>query len=249
VRRFRRRTSPRSRKDFARLQTTLLALLALVLCLGCDGPTSATEPPRPPQLPRDFRWEGRWVVRDLDVDVPFRWQGRDGDVQMTAGSADDAIHFTNIIHDDRLYTLTYKWPGTVPPLPADDCVCLGRLTLDDLNLCLSSSRFVGAEILAGKEPRRVNHFRLSVVFGNADPTPSVLRAPIMQGDFYVDESDPSALWKVLHFGFQNVLDPALDEWAVLHELEATPGQVVLPAECAGACTGDDPVFPPGFFCK
>ena len=33
---------------------------------------------------------------------------------MIAGGPDDPIHFTNILFDGRLYTLTYKWPDTVP---------------------------------------------------------------------------------------------------------------------------------------
>jgi len=231
------------------MRTRTLALLALALLAGCDASTTATEPPLPPQLPRDFQWEGRWIVRDLGIDVPFTWQGRDGNTQMIAGGEEDAIHFTNLIYDDQLYTLTYKWPGTVPPLHSNDCVCLGRLTLDDLNLCLSSSRYVGAEILKESEPRNVHHFRVSVVFGDPETKPKFVRAPIMQGDFYVDEKNPSEFWKVLHFGFQNLLDPALDEWAVMHTFEETPGQIALPAECEGKCKGDAPAFPPGFFCN
>lgn len=40
---------------------------------------------------------------------------------MIAGGATAPIHFTNILFDDRLYTLTYRWPDTVqpPPEPAD----------------------------------------------------------------------------------------------------------------------------------
>lgn len=46
-----------------------------------DSPT-----PPPPRLPRDFRGKGKWIVRDLDITVPFTWEGRDGDSQMTAGA-------------------------------------------------------------------------------------------------------------------------------------------------------------------
>jgi hypothetical protein len=225
----------------------ILALLGLVLLAGCDS-TAATETPAPPQLPSDFRWEGRWIVRDLGIDVPFSWHGNDGDMQMIAGSEADAIHFTNLIYDGQLYTLTYKWPETVPPLPSNDCVCLGGLTLEELNLCLRSSRYVGAEILKEREPRDVHHFRVSVVFGDPEPQPQYVRAPIMHGDFYVDERDPGRFWKVLHFGFQNLLDPALDEWAVMHEFSEEAGRVELPPECENKCRGN-PAFPPGFFCK
>lgn len=48
-----------------------LAPLALVRLAGCGGSSDATEPPSPPQLPQNFLCDGRWVVRDLDVDVRF----------------------------------------------------------------------------------------------------------------------------------------------------------------------------------
>jgi hypothetical protein len=71
----------------------------------------------------------------------------------------------------------------------------------------------------------------------------------MEGDFYVDQEDSSKFWKVLHFGLQNLLDPALDEWAVMQKFKDTAGEVTFPAECIGKCKNDDPAFPPGFFCK
>ena len=42
----------------------------------------------------------------------------------------------------------------------------------------------------------------------------ILRLPIAAGDLYVDQGDSSKFWKVLHFGLQNLYDPALDEWIV-----------------------------------
>jgi hypothetical protein len=231
------------------MQIRILALLALLLLVGCDSSSKATGSPPAPQLPRDFQWEGRWVVSDLGINVPFTWQGKDGNVQMIAGGEEYPIHFTNLIYDDHLYTLTYKWPDTVPPLPANDCICIGRLTLDEFNLCLNSSRYVGAEILLEDTELFVNHFRISVVVGDSETKPNPIRVPIMEGDFYVDQEDSSKFWKVLHFGFQNLLDPALDEWAVMMKFNNTPGEVTLPAECVGKCKNDDPAFPQGFFCK
>lgn len=32
--------------------------------------------PPPPRLPRDFRGKGKWIVRDLDITVPFTWRAR-----------------------------------------------------------------------------------------------------------------------------------------------------------------------------
>lgn len=49
-----------------------------------DGPIGLA--PTPPELPDDFSWTGRYLVPDLDVEVPFIWNGRDGDFQMTAGA-------------------------------------------------------------------------------------------------------------------------------------------------------------------
>lgn len=54
--------------------------------------------PPAPRLPRDFRGRGRWIVRDLDITVPFTWEGKDGDSQMTAGGPQYPIWFTNLIY-------------------------------------------------------------------------------------------------------------------------------------------------------
>nr|WSX53412.1 hypothetical protein OG409_33525 [Streptomyces sp. NBC_00974] len=43
-------------------------------------------------------------MRDLDITVPFTWEGRDGDSQMTAGGPQYPIWFTNLIHHGTLYT-------------------------------------------------------------------------------------------------------------------------------------------------
>jgi hypothetical protein len=227
------------------MQIRILALLALALFV--DAPSDAMEPPLPPRLPRDFQWEGRYVVRDLGVDVPFTWHGKDGNIQMIAGGPTDPIYFTNVLFDDRLYTLTYRWPDTVPPPPDPKCVCIGRLPLDALNACLGASRYVGAEILKDRRPRHVHHFRVSVVLGESEAKPNPVRLPIMQGDFYVHWTDSSKFWKVLHYGLQNLLDPALDEWIVMQKFTDTAGEVTLPAECSGKCGGDAFALP--LFCK
>jgi hypothetical protein len=205
------------------------------------------ETPLPPRLPRDFQWEGRYVVRDLGVDVPFTWQGQDGNIQMIAGGATDPIHFTNILFDDRLYTITYRWPDTVQPPPEPECICIGRLPLDALNACLATSRYVGAEILKDSQPRHVHHFRVGVVLGESATKPKPFRLPIMQGDFYVHWTDSSKFWKVLHYGLQNLLDPALDEWIVIQKFTDTADEVTLPAECSGTCRSDAFALP--LFCK
>ncbi len=224
-------------------------LLALALLIASASVAMADPPP--PQIPRDFQWEGRYFVKDLGVDVSFSWQGNDGDMQMIAGSEDEAIHFTNLIYHDQLYTLTYKWDKIVPPQPVK-CVCLGELPLATLNQCLDSSRFVGAETLARTRHPPVNHFRVSVVFGAASVDPA-FRFPVMQADIYVERHNSSRIRKMLHYGYQNVFDPALDEWLEVDKIKNKPGEVTLPPECEPSmlekqCPAE-PAFPAGYFCR
>jgi hypothetical protein len=208
-----------------------LVLIVVGLLVSCESSSKANGSPPKPQFPENFKWEGRWIVDDLDVDVSFSWHGSNGDLQMIAGGEDEKIHFTNLIYNDHLYTFTLKWPGVVPPTADDNCVCLGKLPLEVLNGCLAYSRYVGAEILLEEEERYVEHFRISVVLGDSESKPDAFRLPIMEGDFYVDQEDSTRMWKVLHYGLQNALDPALDEWAVMESIEDTPGEINFPAEC------------------
>ncbi|HKV53892.1 MAG TPA: hypothetical protein VJN94_04550 [Candidatus Binataceae bacterium] len=222
---------------------------------GDNTATLVNGVPAPPQFPRDFEWTGRWVVKDLvpPIDVPLTWQGNDGSGQMTAGSNNYPVYFTNLIYNNKLYTKTYKWPSVVPPAPST-CACLGGLTLEKLNACVGSARYVGEELLEDETPHCVNHFRIAVVLPVVPPPrfPSKkapFTIPLMEGDFYVDQQDSSKFWKVLHFGFQNVLDPALDEWAVLETFDDSPGQITLPLDCSLARCPRGDAFPPGVVCK
>lgn len=203
---------------------------------GGGGPTTtqASGPPAPPQLPAEFTWTGRYVVPDLGVEVPFTWQARDGDMQMTAGDDTTPIHFSNIISDGTLYTVTYTWPE-IPRLP---CSRVGPFTLAELNAGLGEATFVGPETLDDAVPLAVNHFRAHVVW---EPTPEeiprpadvpVLRFPIMSGDIYVDRQDSTSFWKVLHFGIHNLYAKELDEWIVIDDHDADGGEITLPDECA-----------------
>ena len=196
--------------------------------------TSGTRPP--PKLPRDFTWTGRYVVPDLDLDVPFTWHGDGGNSQMIAGGEDEPIHFTNLIYDGALYTLTYEWPG----IPRNPCSQVGPFTRRALNQALEGARYVGAETLERKKPRRVDHFRVGVIY---EPPPEVLppipgvgalRIPLMSGDIYVDRTDPTKFWQVLQFGIQNLYDPEQDEWIFITKIEDRAGDVELPEECAAA---------------
>ncbi|MFI6263368.1 hypothetical protein [Micromonospora sp. NPDC051006] len=193
------------------------------------GKPPGPEEPRPPLLPADFRGTGRYIVRDLGIDVPFTWQGRNGDSQMIAGGPEHPIWFTNLIYRNTLYTLTYKWPNIPldPPRPCDRVGFFNRQMFNDL---LKTARFVGPEILQGKPDRRVDHWRVGVVGGFTQPG-EVFRFPIALGDVYVDQRNPSQWWQVLQFGFQNLFDPALDEWFTMRTFAHQPGQVTLPDRC------------------
>ena len=172
--------------------------------------------------------------------------GRQGRQQPNdAGGDKYPIHFTNVIYDGNLYTLTYKWPGVA----RRPCTAVGAFSLDDFNKFMEASRYVGAETLDADKPRRVHHFRAGVVWEpppevlppdiitpvggipETDDTNARLRMPIMLGDFYVDQKDPSTFWQVLHFGMQNLYDPDLDEWIVMKTFSKAPGKVTLPDEC------------------
>ncbi|MFI7607734.1 hypothetical protein ACIBTV_21690 [Micromonospora sp. NPDC049366] len=193
------------------------------------APPRPPEEPRPPLIPADFRATGRYIVRDLGVDVPFIWQGRGGDSQMTAGGPDHPIWFTNLIYRNTLYTLTYKWPNIPldPPRPCDRVGFVNRQMLNDV---LKTSRYVGPEILQGNRNRQVDHWRVGVVGGSTVPGEQ-FRFPIALGDVYVDQRDPSRWWQGLQFGFQNLFDPALDEWFTLSTFTHQPGLVTLPDRC------------------
>ncbi|WP_432036532.1 hypothetical protein [Streptomyces cucumeris] len=186
-----------------------------------------TGTPPPPRLPRNFRGTGKWIVRDLGITVPFTWEGRDGESQMTAGGPQYPIWFTNLIYRDTLYTLTYKWPGVTE----HPCSRFPGFNLERLNEGLAGARFVGREVLQGNPDRRVNHWRVGVVQPQLPPG-AYPRLPLALGDIYVDQRDRGTFWQVLQFGIQNLYDPELDEWAVMDTFERTPGTVTLPPRCA-----------------
>ncbi|MFD5507129.1 hypothetical protein ACFWIB_05055 [Streptomyces sp. NPDC127051] len=187
--------------------------------------TSPTPPP--PRLPRDFRGKGKWIVEDLDITVPFTWEGRDGDSQMVAGGPQYPIWFTNLIYHDTLYTLTYKWPG----LTEHPCSRIPDFNLEALNQGFEKARFVGRETLRRPHAQRqVNHWRVGVVLPQLPPG-NHPRLPLALGDIYVDEGDRGTFWQVLQFGIQNLYDPELDEWLVMDTFEHRPGTVTLPQLC------------------
>ncbi len=194
---------------------------------------NGTATPAPPRLPDNFRAVGRYVVPSLGITVGFTWNATAGNMAMIAGSEGDPVHFTNVIQDGKLYTLTYAFPD----IPRNPCSPMGAFSLADLNDHLTHASYVGAEILAGSPDRRVHHFRACAAVapppGLLPPIPGlpILRLPLMVGDIYVDAEDPTTWWRVLHFGLQNAYAPDLDEWILLDEFEHAPGEVSLPEEC------------------
>ena len=190
----------------------------------------SSQPPRAPRLPKNFRGKGRYIVRDLGLNVPFTWRGHDGNSKMVAGGPNQPIWFTNLIYENSLYTVTYKWPGLRKFTP---CAPIPNLFFNRkvLNTIFATARFVGPEILQGKPRRRVNHFRAGIVIPTAPPG-DYLRFPFALGDVYVDQRNPSTFWQVLQFGLQNLFDPALDEWFKMKTFVHRPGRVKLPQGCA-----------------
>jgi hypothetical protein len=185
--------------------------------------------PRPPVLPANFQGTGRYIVRDLNVNVPFTWQGRNGNSQMIAGGPQYPIWFTNLIYRNTLYTLTYKWPN-IPLNPRRRCDKVESFSRQTLNSLLATSRFVGPEILQGTPDRYVDHWRVGVVAGSTRPGKAA-RLPIGLGDIYVDQKNPGQWWQVLQFGLQNLFDPQLDEWFTMTTFSPRPGTVTLPPQC------------------
>lgn len=183
--------------------------------------------PPPPRLPRDFSGRGRYIVRDLGLEVSFTWTGRDGDMQMVAGGPGQPIYFTNVIKDHYLYTKTYTWPG----LSVHTCDRVGRLDRAWFNESFRTARYVGPVTLEGRHPRRVNHFRVGWVIPPGLPSGLQLRLGVASADIFVDQRDSQVFWNVQHFGIQNLYDPQLDEWIALRTFSKTPGKVTLPAGC------------------
>jgi hypothetical protein len=229
---------------------TLACVAALVTSSVVAAAKPAAKTPPPPKFPKDFVAKGRYIVEDLHADVPMTWEGHNGESQMIIGGEKYPIYFTNIIAGGRLYTLTYKWPG----IARRPCSDVGPFAIDALNQFLTKARYVGPETLENTKPaRHVHHWRVGVV-AEAPPglvppelltpvggTPGdtgglILRFPLMQGDFYTDQKDPTTFWRVLHFGLQNIYDPELDEWAFLNSFSHRAGTVTVPAECTAATT-------------
>ena len=201
--------------------------------------------PDTPRIPNNFIARGRYLVPDLDVDVPFSWQARNGDVVMIAGSSNpkDPIHFENLIYTDSfgetdLYTITYKWPEPIPTPGECSKIRIGDKGIDlhSVNEFFSTASYVGREFIFDKwRPVKVDHFRATLVIPvsiqELPPHPFIFRFPILEADLYVDPGDPRLFRKVLHFGLQNLFDEHLDEWFTLDTFQLRPGRVTLPVEC------------------
>lgn len=184
--------------------------------------------PPPPRFPANFTGRGRYIVRDLGVDVPFRWNARHGDMQMVAGGPGRPIHFVNLIKDHVLYTKTYRWPGVAG---VGRCLATGPWDRRFFNQWFASARYVGPVTLEQPRHRRVDHWRAGLVF-SLDPEPgNHLRVPLASADIFVQHGRSSTFWNVQHFGVQNLLDPQLDEWIQMRTFEHRPGRLDPPADC------------------
>ncbi|MCH9816432.1 MAG: hypothetical protein K0U64_08270 [Actinomycetia bacterium] len=194
--------------------------------------------PAPPKFPRNFRGKGRYIVRDLGFNVPFTWNAKGGEIQMIAGGKNHPIHFTNVIQDHVLYTKTYKWPG----VEKGSCLAAAPWDRGFFNDWFATARYVGPVTLEGKRPQRVNHFRTSAVIqtgipleGQREEDPpypgNFIRVAIASADFFVDQSDSRVFRNVQHFGYQNLLDPVLDEWIQMKTFSLKPGKVKAPSDC------------------
>lgn len=126
---------------------------------GDQAAPQSSHQPKPPKPPRNFTGKGRYLVPDLNINVPFTWNAKGGNTQMIAGGPKHKIWFTNLTYDGNFYTYTYKWPG-VPPVA---CAPIPGATLAGLNKAFAGSSYVGPEILQGTNPREVDHWRLSAV--------------------------------------------------------------------------------------
>lgn len=211
------------------------ALLVALFATGATGPgvsAKQTKSPKPPKIPKNFDAKGRYLVPDLGINVPFTYRGNNGNLKMVAGGKNQPIWFMNIIYgrpgkQKKLYTVTYRWPGVTQNVP---CGAIGNFSRQSLNAWLARSSFVGREILQGSPNRYVNHWRVTATFP-ALPPGNFFRLPIALGDIYTDQKNPTTWWKVLHFGFQNLYDPELDEWFELKTFKHRPGKVSLPKGC------------------
>lgn len=214
------------------------ALITALLGVGAFAPAGLARPgsstPEPPRIPKNFSAKGRYLVPDLGINVPFKYRGSKGNSKMVAGGRNHPIWFMNLIYGEpgrskRLYTVTYRWPGVVQAVP---CGAIpGNFNRRALNAWLARSSFVGREVLAGKPKRYVNHWRVTGVLP-ALPPGNFVRLPVTLGDIYVDRKNPAKIWKVLHFGVQNLYDPELDEWFKLNRFSHHPGKVTLPKGCS-----------------
>jgi hypothetical protein len=225
-----------STRVLRRIALAAIGGLIAIIAIAPGQAPAAQQPdqgvPPKPRLPADFSGQGRYIVPDMDVNVPFTWEGRDGDSQMVAGGPNDEIWFENLFYKGTLYTITYTWPG----VDKVECVPFQGLDRDWLNGdLLKTSRYVGTEVVQGTGARRVQHWRAGLVFlQNLQPkpgVPGVPRVPAMLADIYVGKNDQTRWWKVLQFGVQNQFDPALDEWLEMDTFSDRPGTVTLPSEC------------------
>ena len=212
----------------------LMLLVAVVEApaTAADGSANAErarpQDPAPPRLPANFRARGRWVVRSLGITVPFTWRSENGNSRMVAGGKHYPIWFVNLIYHNRLYTLTYKWPGV------DDHRCVlfpGYFTRQHAQR--------GPARIAVRRPRGPagqTRTAASTTGGSASSSPSCRRATTSGSRSRSPTSTSGratgrAGGSCSSSAFQNLFDPELDEWGMLDRFRLEPAPVSLPNRC------------------
>lgn len=194
--------------------------------------------------------------------VRGKWQtGEDGNeyfnLYMEQGDVNGNTWVQNFIYEDKLYTMTRKWHTELPDLlPGASLVgmCIQNeiynsddpwnplsITVDGLNIGLTSSRLVGVEIIDG-EP--MNHFRHTCLahaspqlllpllpFDPADKD-NPLAIPFRAfSDIYVPVGESYPWTKWLQYGDGVGPDPHQDEWFLANKFDNVPADIILPEAC------------------
>jgi hypothetical protein len=201
-----------------------------------------------PQIPlRNFEWKGQFVGSPEIISDPQlvtrliisgKWQNDYFNLYMEQGGPHEELWVKNLIFEDKLYSITYKWhtpaaddiletcfenTGYDPSSPGNPL----PITVHDLNGILASSRLVGLEKV---DRRYVNHYRTTCL-SVAGPFPFLIQPFKVFSDIYVPPGKAYPWYKWLQFGDGVGPDPQNDEWFILNRWSNYPANIVLPKEC------------------
>ena len=184
--------------------------------------------PAPPRLPANFRARGRWVVRSLGITVPVHLAQRER--QQPDGRRGQALPDLVCEPDlpqPALHAHLQVARGRRPPLRP------GPGLLHPEHAQRGPARIA---VRRPRGPAGQTRTAASTTGGSASSCPRLppgnhLRFPIALADVYVGQGNRSRWWQLLQFGFQNLLDPELDEWGMLDRFRLEPAPVSLPNRC------------------